>query len=65
MFRTSYSKKVKKQKTCYSKDCEEKFDFIQACGKSVAGYENKFHCLCCNVDISFAAGGANNVLKHQ
>ena len=58
-------KKVKKYTTCYSKEREKKFDFIQACAKSVMGYENKFHCVCCNVDISCAAGGANDVLKHQ
>ena len=60
----SCSKKLKKYKTCYSKKREKKFDFIQVCAKSVVGYENKFHCVCSNVDISCAAGGAN-VLKHQ
>ena len=54
-------KKLKKYKTCYSKEWEEKFDFIQACTKSVVGYENKFHYVCCNVHISCAAGGANDV----
>ena len=29
------------------------------------GYENKFHCVYCNVDIGCASGGANNVLNHQ
>ena len=61
----SCSKKLKKYKTRYSKEREKKFDFIQACAKSAVGYENKFHCVCCNVDISCAFGGANDVLKHQ
>ena len=61
----SCTKKVKKYKTRYFKEWEKEFDFIQARAKSVVGYENKFHCVCCNVDISCAAGGANNVLKHQ
>ena len=61
----SCSKKVKKYKTRYPKEWEKKFDFTQACAKSVVGFENKFHCLCCNVDKSCAAGGANYVLKHQ
>ena len=61
----SCSKKVKKYKTRYSKEQEKKFDFIQVCAKSIVGYENKFHCLCCNVDINCAAGNANNVLKHK
>ena len=60
----SCSKKVKKYKNHYSKEWVKKFDFIQACAKSVVGYEHKFHCVCCNVDISCAAGGANDVLKH-
>ena len=61
----SCSKKVKKCKTRYSKEWQKKFDFIQACAKSVVGYENKFHCVCCNVDTGCAAGGTNDVLKHQ
>ena len=61
----SCSKKVKKYKTRYSKEWKKKFDFIQACAKSVVGYGDKFHWVCCNVDISCAAGGANDVLKHQ
>ena len=33
--------------------------------ESVVGSKNKFHCVCCNVDINGAAGGANNFLKLQ
>ena len=33
--------------------------------ESVVGSKNKFHCVCCNVDISGAAGGANDFLKLQ
>ena len=61
----SCPKNVTKNKTRYSKEWEKKFDFIQACAKSVMGYENKFQYVCCNVDISCAAGSANDVLKHQ
>ena len=57
--------KSKEIQTRYFKEWEKKFDFIQARAKSVVGYENKFHCVCCNVDISCASGGANNVLKQQ
>ena len=63
MSSASCFKKVKKYKICYSKEWEKKFDYIQVCAKSVEGYENKFHCACCNFDISCAAGGANGVLK--
>ena len=59
----SCSKKVKKCKTRYSKEWEKKFDFTQACAKSVMSYENKCHCVFCNADICCAAGGANDVLK--
>ena len=61
----SCSKNVKKYKTCCSKESEKKSDFIQGLAKSIVGYENKFPCVCYNVDISCAPGGANNVLSHQ
>ena len=57
-------KKTKKYKTRYSKEWEKTNPFLKACPTSVSEKEYKFHCSCCNSNLSCAQGGMNDVAKH-
>ena len=57
-------KKTKKYKTRYSKEWEKTYPFLKACPTSVSEKEYKFHCSCCNSNLSCAQGGMNDVAKH-
>ena len=52
-YRTKYSDKLKKQ-----------FPFLSKCSSSISDHQYKFHCNVCNLDLSCASGGANDVKKH-
>ena len=68
----SASKKVKfvqndeksKRKTRYSADYAKEFDFVRKCSSGVQDYEFKYHCVACNMDLSCAHGGRNDIQKH-
>ena len=57
-------KKTKKYKTRYSKEWEKTNPFLKACRTPVSEKEYKFHCSCCNSNLSCAQGGMNDVAKH-
>ena len=48
----------------FQKSKEIQHPLLQRMGEKV-GSKNKFHCVCCNVDINGAGGGASDVLKLQ
>lgn len=58
------TKKKKKYKTRYSKEWEKTYPFLKACSTHVSEKEYKFHCSCCNSNLSCAQGGINDVAKH-
>ena len=58
------SSKKTKYKTKYSDELKKQFPFLTSCAKSVDDYQYKFHCISCNLDLSCATGGANDVSKH-
>ena len=53
-----------KRKTKFSEDYSNTYSFIQKCSSSVPNYIHKFHCTSCNVNVSCAAGGLNDVTAH-
>ena len=56
------TKKKKKYKTRYSKEWEK--TYLKNCSTHVSEKEYKFHCSCCNSNLSCAEGGINDVAKH-
>lgn len=56
--------KKTKYKTKFSDDLKTKFPFVSKCSSSIADYQYKFHCNVCNLNLSCAAGGANDITKH-
>ena len=61
---SSVAKKAKR-KTLYSEDYQKEFDFVRKCTVSVPDHEYKFHCNACNLDLSCATGGVNDIKKHM
>ena len=57
-------KKTKKYKTRYSKEWEKTYPFLKVFPTSVSEKEYKFHCSCCNSNLSCVQGGMNDVAKH-
>ena len=56
--------KQKKYKTSYSDDLKERFPFIRKCSTHIPDYQHKYHCTICNVSLSLAYGGANDIARH-
>ena len=63
----SFPKKMKRisRKTRYSAEYEKEFDFVRKCTVSIQDLEYKFHCNACNLDLSCATGGINDIKKHM
>ena len=49
-------KKTKKYKTRYSKEWEKMYPFLKVFPTSVSEKEYKFHCSCCNSNLSCVQG---------
>ena len=64
MIRSRPGRGQKKYKTRYFKEWEKTYSFLKACPTSVFEKEYKFHCSCCNSNLSCAQGGMNDVAKH-
>ena len=54
-----------KCKTRYSKEYEKEYDFVRKCSSGVCYSDYKFHCMACNIDLSCAGGGRNDIYKHS
>lgn len=59
------SVKKRKYKTRYSKEWMSNFPFVKACGQHVPDKEYKFFCSVCNINLSCAQGGINDVKVHS
>ena len=64
MIRSRPERRQKKYKTRYSREWEKTYPFLKACPTSVSEKEYKFHCSCCNSNLSCVQGGMNDVAKH-
>ena len=56
--------KKMKYRTKYSDELKKQFLFVSKCSLSVTNHQHKFQCKVCNLDLSCASGGANDVKKH-
>ena len=56
--------KKMKYRTKYSDELKKQFSFVSKCLSSITNHQHKFHCNVCNLDLSCASGGANDVKKH-
>ena len=56
--------KKMRYRTKYSDELKKQFSFVSKCCSSVSDHQNKFHCNVCNLDLSCASGGGNDVKKH-
>ena len=54
-----------KRKIWYSKEYEKEYDFVRKCSSGVHDSDYKFHCMACNIDLSCASGGCNDIYKHS
>ena len=54
----------KKRRTKYSADYTKEYSFIKKCSKNVHDHEYKFHCSICNLNLSCAHGGIQDVRDH-
>ena len=54
-----------KRKTRYSKEYEKEYDFVREWSSGVHESDYKFHCMVCNIDLSCAGGGRNDICKHS
>ena len=50
----------KKYKCVFNDFMQENYPFTKKCKRSV----NKFYCKVCDKDVSLAAGGINDILRH-
>ena len=57
--------KKRKYKTRYSKEWVSNFPFVKPCGQHIPDKEYKFFCSMCNVNLSCAQGGINDVTVHS
>ena len=56
--------KKMKYRTKYSDELKKQFSFVSKCSPSISVHQHKFHCNFCNLDLSCASCGANDVKKH-
>ena len=56
--------KKMKYRTKYSDELRKQFSLVSKCSSSTSDHQHKFHCNVCNLDLSCAFGGANDVKKH-
>ena len=57
--------KSKKYKTSYSDEMKSAFPFVTKCSSSVSHYQLKYHCTICNLNLSLASGGSNDIQRHS
>ena len=57
--------KSKKYKTSYSDEMKSAFPFITKCSSSVPDYQHEYHCTICNLNLSLASSGSNDILRHS
>ena len=50
-----------KRKTRYSKEYDKEYDFVRECSSGIYESDYKFHCMVCNIDLSCAGGGRNDI----
>ena len=50
-----------RRKTRYSKEFEKEYGFVRKCSSVVRDPDYKFHCMACNIDLSCAGGGRNDI----
>ena len=56
--------KNKNYKTSFSDNFKEQFPFVTKCSSHVSDHQHKFHCTICNVKISPAHGGSDDITRH-
>ena len=54
-----------KHKTRYSKEYEKGYDFVGKCSSGVHDSDYKFHWMACNIGLSCAGRGCNDIYKHS
>ena len=56
--------KKMKNRTKYSDELKKQFSFISKYSSSISDHQYKFHCNVCNLDLSCASSGVNDVKTH-
>ena len=56
--------KKMKYRIKYSDQLKKQFSFVSKCSSSISDHQYKIHCNICNLDLSCASGGANDVKNH-